>query len=243
MKKLAGYLFVATLIVAFPGSAVGQESAHDFNRSDGEHKVESLADQSNQTPLHHSQKLSSSFIGIAFGTMPLSEEIKEEMSIGNGRGLTIDFGYAFRDAWALNGGIGILSAKDKSEGFTQEVCPGFTGGFCDDPEEKESSINIYTFSVEAGFQHRKSVIHPQMFLLFGGFVGYRGLLVSREITNCSNCKEEGKYIAGAYLTPLIGLGAHLNSRRDIYLYGRYEAFISGDKMDPVLWIGLATSTY
>jgi hypothetical protein len=243
MKRIyKGLLVIIAMIFLFPFAAAGQGPSSELDGADREDKTENGPDRAGRA-LYPSPELNSAYLGIGIGAVPFSDKIRDEMSIGEGRGLSFDFGYAFWDRLALNAGIGILSAKDKTDGFTQQVCPGFTGGFCDDPDEKKSSINIYTFSVETGLQHRKTVIHPKMFLLVGGFVGYRGLLVSREITRCSDCKSEGLYVAGAYLTPLIGLGFNFNGRRDFYLYGRYENFISGDEMDPALWIGLASSAH
>lgn len=198
-----------------------------------------------QSRLYPSSEFSSIYFAIGVGMLPFSEKIKEESMIGNGSGLAFDFGYAYRDRWAFNGGIGFLGADDKGEQFTKMVCPSYTGGFCSDPKEKKSSLNIYSFSGETGVQHRTSLIrvHRKMFLLVGGYVGYRGILVRREITNCSDCGGDSQYLNGVYVAPMIAAGVNYSKLKDIYLYARYENFISGDEMAPALWIGLARSRH
>jgi hypothetical protein len=207
--------------------------------------IPSAAYGQEQSRLYPSPEFSSRYFAIGVGMLPFSEKIKEESMIGNGSGISFEFGYAYKDRWAFNGGIGFLGADDKGEQFTRMVCPAYTGSFCSNPKEKESSLNIYSISAETGLQHRMSLIkvHHKMFLLIGGYVGYRGILVSREITNCSDCGGDSQYYNGAYIAPMIALGGNYSKLKDIYLYARYENFVSGDEMAPAWWIGLARSRH
>lgn len=238
-------IFMVTLILMIPLVAFGNEALSLSNSMDIENKVENLESQMNRKLLYPSPELNSKYFGVSIGAIPFSNNIKEESMIGNGSGLALDFGYAYKDKWAFNGGVGFLGAKDNGEKFSKMVCPQYTGPFCDNPKEKDSSLNIYSISAETGLQHRMSLtkVHPKMFFLVGGYIGYRGLLVSREITNCSDCGGDSYYYNGMYIASMIAFGANYTKHRDIYMYCRYENYVSGDSMEPALWIGLARSIH